>query len=135
VASGARPDNIYMIGQWLLFLGMMALVGTWLSAMRNRERALSAARRVCSAQSIQLLDETVGLSGLRMRRQDGLLRLMLRYGFEVSSNGQDRIPGHLWMADGRITSISTFTIPTEVLSDQETSQKVVDLMQRLRKKD
>lgn len=129
------PRIVGMIEEWILLLCMMALFGLWLEAMRNRERALAAARRVCAAQSVQLLDETVGLSGLRLRRHAGLLQLMIRYGFEVSLNGMDRQPGHLWMAGGRMVSVSTNWAPSGAPGETQAGSTVVDLMQRLRKQD
>lgn len=124
-----------MIGQWLLFLGMLAAAGLWLGAMRSRERALASARRICAAHAVQLLDETVGLSGLRLRRHHGMLQLMLRYGFEVSVEGLDRQPGTLWMAGGRMVSATTNWLPPDANGSGNAEKTVVDLLQRLRKQD
>ena len=126
------PD---MIGQWLLFLCMLAVAGLWLGAMRSRERALAAARRICAAHGVQLLDETVGLSGLRLRRHHGMLELMLRYGFEVSLDGCDRRPGHLWMAGGRVARVATNWTPPGAIVGEDAGKTVVDLLQRLHKPD
>lgn len=96
-----------MIEEWLYLLALIAAVGLWLAALRARELALQAARNLCSAHSVQLLDETVGLAGLRPRRHHGRLRLALRYSFEVSLDGSDRHRGDLWMLDGRVVAAST----------------------------
>ncbi len=92
-----------MVTQWLIVLAAMLLVGLALDAMRQRERALRMARHLCERRGMQLLDQTVGLSGLRLRRaDDGMLHLERRYGFEVSLDGDDRHPGHLWIVAGRL---------------------------------
>ncbi|MBB6184037.1 DUF3301 domain-containing protein [Oleiagrimonas soli] len=120
-----------MTYEWLFLLALMAVIGLWLSAMRSRELALRAARSICKAQSVQLLDESVGLSGLRLRRGEGLPQWMLRYAFEVSLNGQDRHAGHLWMVSGRVVDLHTEWPTPEASAGAET--QVVDLMQRVRR--
>lgn len=91
-------------------IGLAALMGgavAWLEAMRARERALGVARRVCQRDGVQLLDETVGLSGLRLRRSAGPPQLQRRYSFEVSLSGNDRHRGELWLAGDRLIAITT----------------------------
>jgi hypothetical protein len=91
----------------LLFLG--AILVTWLRLSVARERAVLEARRQCSHHGLQLLDETVGLRGIRLRRVNGLRRIERCYSFEVSIDGNDREPGRLWMLD---TSLTSLTLPT-----------------------
>lgn len=123
-----------MITQWLTLLGLMLVIGLWLAAMRSRERALRAARGICKAQVVQLLDESVGLSGLRLRRHHGRLQWMLRYAFEVSLDGQDRHAGHLWMAGRRVVGLhGDWPPPPGDALDMD--PKVVDLLQRVRHRD
>ncbi|GAB3034019.1 hypothetical protein GCM10027285_15940 [Oleiagrimonas citrea] len=122
-----------MINEWLFLLGLMAAIGLWLAAMRNRERALHAARGICKTQGVQLLDESVGLSGLRLRRHDGLPQWMLRYAFEVSLDGQDRHTGHLWMAGGRVTGLHTGWPQRTLEEVADPDHAVVDLLQRARR--
>lgn len=79
----------------LLVLG--ALIGTWLKLSSARERAVREARRLCTERGLQLLDETVGLRGIGWPRIDGTRRIERCYSFEVSTDGQDRAPGRLWI--------------------------------------
>jgi hypothetical protein len=44
---------------------------------------------------VQLLDQTVSLTRIRIARVDGLPTLVRRYGFEISLDGSDRHRGHL----------------------------------------
>ena len=55
----------------LLLIVLMAIAGTWLVLSRARDRAIREARWRCQQHGLQLLDETVGLSGVRVRRFRG----------------------------------------------------------------
>ncbi len=94
----------------LLLLALGAVVALWLRLSVARERAMQEARRQCQQHGLQLLDETVGLRGLRLRRIGGRRRIERCYGFEVSIDGHDREPGRLWMVDGTLSSLSLPTI-------------------------
>lgn len=101
----------------LLFLG--TIVVTWLRLSVAREHAVLEARRQCSRHGLQLLDETVGLRAIRLRRVNGLRRIERCYGFEVSIDGADRAPGRVWMLDGVMTSLNLPTM--ELLPAAETA--------------
>ena len=90
----------------IILLALAAVVGAWLKSTRSRERAVDEARRQCMQHGLQLLDETVGLNGLRLRRVGGHRQLELGYGFEVSAHGDDRLAGRLWMRGGRLAGLS-----------------------------
>lgn len=73
----------------------------WQNALRARERARELARALCARAGVQLLDQTVSLRRLRLRRIPGAgLGLLRCYGFEVSVEGHDRRPGSLDLFDG-----------------------------------
>lgn len=101
----------------LLLLVLGAVVGLWLKLSVARERAVREARRQCQQHGLQLLDETVGLRGVRLRRINGLRMIERCYGFEVSIDGHDREPGRLWMIGDTLSSLSLPTI--ERLSHEE----------------
>lgn len=94
----------------LLLLVLGAIVGLWLKLSVARERAVQEARRQCQQHGLQLLDETVGLRAMRLRRINGLHMIERCYGFEVSINGHDREPGRLWMVGNTLSSLSLPTI-------------------------
>lgn len=96
----------------LLLLVLVAVVGVWLKLSTARERAMHEARRLCQQHDLQLLDETVGLRRVRLRRVNGLRRVERCYAFDVSIDGQDRQPGRLWMIDNAVTSLSLPTTET-----------------------
>ena len=94
----------------LLLLVLSAVAGAWLVLSRARDRAVQEARRRCQQHGLQLLDETVGLRGLRLRRLHDRRVLERRYSFEVSIDGNDREAGHLWMIGNVLTALILPTI-------------------------
>ena len=98
------------VSNLLLLLVLGAIVGLWLKLSVARERAMREARQQCQQHGLQLLDETVGLRGVRLRRANGLHRLERCYSFEVSMDGHDREPGRLWMLGDSLSSLSLPTI-------------------------
>jgi hypothetical protein len=93
-----------------LLLALLAIVGLWLKLNRSRERATAEARQQCLRHGLQLLDETVGLRSLRLRRVAGRLGVERCYSFEVSIDGDDREPGRLWLIGTVMTGLSLPTI-------------------------
>lgn len=93
-----------------LLLALLAIVGLWLKLNRAREQATAEARQQCLRHGLQLLDETVGLRSLRLRRVDGRLGVERCYSFEVSIDGDDREPGRLWLIGTIMTGLSLPTI-------------------------
>ena len=66
----------------------------WVDSLRARERALAAGRAACRRNGLQLLDETVSGTGLRLARNDaGELRIRRVFAFEFSDTGDNRRRG------------------------------------------
>jgi hypothetical protein len=105
----------------LLLLTLAGIVGLWLKLSVARERAVQEARRQCQQHGLQLLDETVGLRSVRLRRINGLRMIERCYGFEVSIDGHDREPGRLWMIGNTLSSLSLPTI--ELLAHEEANAR------------
>ncbi len=74
---------------------LLFTVGFWLSALRARERALGLSRRACENHGVQLLDQTVALTRLRLAWHHEGLRLRRTYTFEFSEEGIGRNSGRL----------------------------------------
>lgn len=89
----------------IALLGLAAAAGTWLKTTRARERAVDEARRQCVRHGVQLLDETVGLRRVRVRRTRGRRQLEWGYAFEVSATGTDRMDGELWMRGDHLAGV------------------------------
>ena len=84
-----------MLGTWLFLLAIACTVWIWMDALGARERAIRYGRELCREAGVQLLDQTVSMTRLRIQRVDGLPTLVRRYGFEISLDGSDRHRGHL----------------------------------------
>lgn len=92
----------------LICLGTAVVI--WLKLTRARELAVLEVRRQCQRHGLQLLDETVSLRALRLRRANAGRVIERGYGFEVSIDGDDRQPGRLWMRAGQLSSIMLPTV-------------------------
>ncbi len=84
-----------MLETWLLLLAIALAIWIWMDALGARERAIRYGRELCREAGVQLLDQTVSLTRMRLGRVDGLPTLIRRYGFEISMDGSDRHRGHL----------------------------------------
>ncbi|HEY6893968.1 MAG TPA: DUF3301 domain-containing protein [Rhodanobacteraceae bacterium] len=84
-----------MLGTWLLLFAIALAVWLWMDALGARERAIRFGRQLCREAGVQLLDQTVSLTRIRIARVDGLPTLVRRYGFDISLDGSDRHRGHL----------------------------------------
>jgi hypothetical protein len=111
----------------LPLLILLALVGLWLKLSRARELAVAEARRQCERHGLQLLDETVGLCAVRLRRIHGQRRLERCYGFEVSIDGDDREPGRLWMTGDAFTGLCLPTVEARLDEASASSPSPVPL--------
>jgi hypothetical protein len=126
------------LSDFILLLTLLAIVGLWLKLNRAREQAVEEARRQCLRYGLQLLDETVGLRGLHLRRLDGRLGVERCYGFEVSIDGDDREPGRLWLIGTAMTGLSLPTIELQIPekappANDPNDSKVVPLLPRDRR--
>lgn len=86
----------------IALLGFGALVLYWFDSMRARERAVQIARTACHRHGFQLLDETVALTRLRLRRDaNGTVKPFRCYGFEFSVDGGERRTGEVDLLGAR----------------------------------
>ena len=120
-----------MLIELILLLALVLAIGAWLDAMRQHDHALHAARHLCTSHQVQLLDHTVGLSALKLRRHDGRLTLERHYTFEVSVGGNDRQPGALWLLHGRLAGVSAAWLKPPDVRPLDARSAVTDLLERI----
>ena len=97
----------------ILLLGGIAWL--WFDSLKAREAAIRAAREVCAAEGLQLLDYTVAISGLKLARDEtGRLTLQRTYDFEFSDTGNNRLKGSLVMRGHRLVvlNVGLRVVPT-----------------------
>lgn len=120
-----------MPSELILLLVFIAAAGIWLDTMRQHDHALYAARQLCERHDVQLLDHSVGLSALRLRRHEGRLTLERHYAFEVSINGSDRQPGSLWLLHGRLAGVNAPWLKPPDVGNLEARAAVTELLDRI----
>jgi hypothetical protein len=77
-------------------IGLIAIGGYWLDALRSQEQARAAGRRACDHAGVQFLDDSVVLTRVRLKRDArGALAFWREYRFEFSIDGAGRHPGHV----------------------------------------
>ncbi|MDN5781266.1 MAG: DUF3301 domain-containing protein [Luteimonas sp.] len=82
----------------LVILMIVAAIGAalWSSARAAAERAEVVGRNACRNANVQLLDQTVHATGVRLHRgADGRLGFERAFRFEYSEGGDDRNVGRL----------------------------------------
>ncbi len=90
----------------LLTLSVAAAVAYGLKAISARDTALAAAEASCREAGLQLLDRSVALDRIRLRRRnDGHLTLYRRYGFEFTSDGSRRYRGRVELLGRRVVGV------------------------------
>jgi hypothetical protein len=88
-------------------LGFLAISGIglwfWRDSLGAREQARAASARACRQSAVQLLDDTVALERLWLRRDhDGRLKLERLYVFEFTDTGQHRQVGSVLLVGWRV---------------------------------
>ena len=85
----------------ILIVGGLAWL--WYDSLKAREAAVRAAREVCAAEGLMLLDDTVAIAGLKPARdKNGHLTLQRAYDFEYSDTGNNRLKGSVVMQGHRV---------------------------------
>jgi hypothetical protein len=90
----------------LAILTLLLLGWFWLDSLRAREMAIEICRAACKQRGWQLLDQTVALRQLRLRRTDAGLRWRRVYRFDFSEEGIGRHDGYLVLVGLNLEAIS-----------------------------
>ena len=92
-----------MLTLLILMAVSAAAFAFWSAGRAAAERAEALGRDACHAAGVQLLDQTVHATGMRLRRRrDGWLGLERSFRFEYSGNGADRHSGRLVLHGTRL---------------------------------
>jgi hypothetical protein len=88
-----------------LLIALVLSACFWFDGIRVREIAVNTGRDLAERCNLQLLDETVACSKLRLgRNRRGHAQLMRTYDFEVSANGSDRLSCQLVLLGSELQS-------------------------------
>lgn len=81
-----------------LFALVATAIGLWWNGIRAKELAVTHTRDACDKQSLQLLDQTVAMTKMRMsRNEQGSSCLRRDYRFEFTQHGTHRDSGTVSM--------------------------------------
>lgn len=86
----------------LALIGIGLIAWFWQDSLQAKERAHLACRSACRRAGVQLLDDTVALERLWLRRDSGRPRLERRYTFEFTETGVNRHSGLVVIFGGRV---------------------------------
>ena len=87
----------------MIAIGLLAWF--WFDSITAREAAVSKGRDLAERTNLQLLDDTVACSRLRLARNTrGHVQLLRTYEFEVSANGADRLSCELTLLGKQLNS-------------------------------
>ncbi len=82
-------------------------VGLWWNGMRAKELAVSHSRAACERENLQLLDQTVALTRMRISRNErGSACLRRHYRFEFTQLGTHRDSGTVSMNGHKLVGVT-----------------------------
>ncbi|MGD8785314.1 MAG: DUF3301 domain-containing protein [Thioalkalispiraceae bacterium] len=89
--------------EWILFPLLGLLLWLWWDGLAAKEVAHKESKRLCESAGVLFLDDSVALSRLRLCRQrNGRVGLYRRFGFEFSTDGEQRYTGYVDMLGEKI---------------------------------
>lgn len=95
-----------MSGEWLAVALLCVAGWWWWDGLQKREAAVRAARTACARIEAQLLDETVALRRMRLRRDENQqMRIYREFAFEYTVSGNDRMPGRARLLGQRLLGV------------------------------
>lgn len=94
----------------IILIALALLVWLWQVNLGYRELAIRLVSNVCAEMNLQLLDESVALTGFFLQKRNGRLVGVRRYSFDVSANGADRYGGYVILYGGHLI-YSEFKLP------------------------
>ena len=87
-----------MINSVMLLIVLGIVAWFWFDAQRTQEMAKTICKQVCSELHLQLLDDTIALVRVRLKRNNrGRFSVQRTYQFEFSEQGNNRQQGTLIM--------------------------------------
>lgn len=105
--SGTNQQNFKMPTLLILMILAAMMFAFWSASRAAAERAVHVGAEACQAAGVQLIDQTVHASGLRVvRREDGWLGFERSFRFEYSEDGTDRHIARLVLRGDRLVAFS-----------------------------
>ncbi len=103
--ASTKSGNVDVSGL-LLLIALGLVLWFWHNTLRMRELALQAAQEICQRQQLQLLDATVTLRRITLRRDAaGRAILQRTFQFTYSAAGDDRHNGFIITAGNHVEQV------------------------------
>ncbi len=97
---------VISLGEILCVMILGAALVYWWKGQGLKEQALRATRQHCKHYDVQLLDESLVLSKVKLtRNEQGLPALGRLYQFEFTATGQERNGGTTSLVGNRVVSV------------------------------
>lgn len=97
---------MFSFNSLIILLVIAAVILVWHESLRVRESVTQMCRKVCDKCNLQLLDQSVSLTSVSIRRSASGYPFLYRiYEFEVSNNGADRFNGYIAMSGKYVEAI------------------------------
>lgn len=90
----------------LILIFILLMLGWfWIDSLDKRERAIALGTELAARLNLQMLDETVVCSRLRLgRNRKGHVQLLRTYEFDVSASGDDRLHSNLTLLGNHLSA-------------------------------
>ena len=111
----------------ILLVILIALAWFWLDSITKREVAVKFGRELAGRWQLQLLDETVACTQIRLGRDSrGHAQLQRVYAFEVSASGAERMQCNLQLLGKQLQSwhIPPYAQPNTQVQPDSTESNV-----------
>jgi hypothetical protein len=105
-----------MIGLLLLTLGGLAGF-TWWSLLKAKEQARTAASRTCREHGLLLMDDTVVLDSVQLKKEQNSRGWRLSYRFEFAKEGVLHKEGNVLIAPGQRAVVVIKTSNGQVIQE------------------
>ncbi len=90
---------------WVCLIALVCI--SWWRTNKAKQMAYRIAKRQCSKSTVQFLDDSVALAGLRFKRgQSGRMSLMRTFRFEFATLGDERYQGEVVLLGFRLQSVN-----------------------------
>jgi hypothetical protein len=97
---------MFSFSSLLILIAIVAVILFWHESLRVREAVTQMCRQICEKCNLQLLDQTVALTSISIRRTASGYPFLYRiYQFEVSNDGADRFTAYVAMAGKQVEAV------------------------------
>ena len=116
------------MSEWFIASAILfAAIAFWYSTMTSRDAARILVAQFCRNNNLQLLDQTVALRRVTVRRKNnGNLSFIRVFRFDYSDNGFRRRDGMVWMLANQPLQIAVQVADRQVLENLEPTHQAVE---------